>query len=263
MQIKKTLTPGKIPKNACSCLGSRYYNPRESVWLSVDPLATYDPFEDENFIDGEHNNGVFNSFNNNPYIYCYQNPVILIDPNGKQVLVEVIPEEVPLIEETMPETLELPRIELPRVALPRVALPRIEPLDIDPLLPPPAIKLDFGKIAKSDKIEYANDLERAQDKLDGIQKAQNNNKKNAPQGQKQNKINSTKKSEQMDKYWRDRIDIDNIDEFNIKVVNPPQKQDQIQINTNKPTPMEQKILNKKEQERINREKAKSGQISEA
>ena len=85
MQIKKTLTSDYYILNACSCLGSRYYNPRESVWLSVDPLATYDPIQNkEHYIDGQHNNGVFNQSNLNPYIYCYQNPVLLVDPNGKQ-----------------------------------------------------------------------------------------------------------------------------------------------------------------------------------
>jgi len=63
MQIKKTLTPEKIPKNACSYLGSRYYNPRESVWLSVDPLA---------------------EMTGTPYAYCYQNPLMLIDPDGME-----------------------------------------------------------------------------------------------------------------------------------------------------------------------------------
>jgi hypothetical protein len=52
--------------------------------LSVDALATYNPFEKENFIDGQHNGGVYNSFNLSVYGYCYQNPVKLVDPNGKQ-----------------------------------------------------------------------------------------------------------------------------------------------------------------------------------
>jgi hypothetical protein len=56
------------------------------MWLSVDPLANFNPFmDDEHYIDGDHNGGVLNSFNHNSYGYCYQNPVRLIDPNGKQV----------------------------------------------------------------------------------------------------------------------------------------------------------------------------------
>jgi RHS repeat-associated protein len=43
--------------------GARYYNPRESVWLSVDPLAEKYP-------------GV------SPYAYCFNNPVNFIDPLG-------------------------------------------------------------------------------------------------------------------------------------------------------------------------------------
>ncbi len=66
--------------------GARYYNPRETVWLSVDPLAGYNPvMETEHYIDGQHNGGVYNSGNLNPYGYCYQSPVRFIDPNGKQV----------------------------------------------------------------------------------------------------------------------------------------------------------------------------------
>ncbi|CAH0250291.1 hypothetical protein SRABI04_03213 [Chryseobacterium sp. Bi04] len=56
-----------------------------SLWLNVDPLADYNPlYNDQAYIDGEHNGGVYNSGNNNPYIYCYQSPINLIDPNGKQ-----------------------------------------------------------------------------------------------------------------------------------------------------------------------------------
>ncbi|MXO33505.1 type IV secretion protein Rhs [Apibacter sp. B3889] len=65
--------------------GARYYNPRESIWLSADPLSGYNPNnETEHYIDGQHNGGVYNSFNLNTYGYCYQNPVLLVDPNGKQ-----------------------------------------------------------------------------------------------------------------------------------------------------------------------------------
>ncbi|NAW51042.1 hypothetical protein GNY06_06545 [Elizabethkingia argentiflava] len=55
------------------------------MWLSVDPLANYNPiFESEHYIDGEHNGGFYNSGNLNPYSYTYQNPVVFVDPNGKQ-----------------------------------------------------------------------------------------------------------------------------------------------------------------------------------
>lgn len=66
--------------------GARYYDPKFSILISVDPLAIYNSImETEFYGDGEHNGGVYNSGNLNPYIYCYQNPIIYIDPNGKQV----------------------------------------------------------------------------------------------------------------------------------------------------------------------------------
>jgi RHS repeat-associated protein len=65
--------------------GARYYNPKESVWLSTDPLSGYNPvMETEHYIDGQHNGGVYSSFNHNTYMYCLQNPIQYIDPNGKQ-----------------------------------------------------------------------------------------------------------------------------------------------------------------------------------
>ena len=67
--------------------GARYYNPRESVWLSADPLSGYNPNnETEHYIDGQHNGGIYNSFNLNTNIYCYQSSVKLVDPNGKQAI---------------------------------------------------------------------------------------------------------------------------------------------------------------------------------
>jgi len=52
----------------------------------VDLLADYNPFyNSEHYIDGQHNGGVYNSGNLNPYIYCYQNSIRYTDPNGKQV----------------------------------------------------------------------------------------------------------------------------------------------------------------------------------
>ncbi len=46
--------------------GARYYNPRESVWLSADPLA-------------EHPNQVDKS----PYSAFWNNPVKYTDPDGR------------------------------------------------------------------------------------------------------------------------------------------------------------------------------------
>ncbi|WP_221405140.1 RHS repeat domain-containing protein [Apibacter adventoris] len=46
--------------------GARYYNPRESVWLSTDPLAEKYP-------------------NVSPYAYVSNNPVNAIDPDGKRI----------------------------------------------------------------------------------------------------------------------------------------------------------------------------------
>ncbi|PZR20391.1 MAG: hypothetical protein DI539_10955 [Flavobacterium psychrophilum] len=43
--------------------GARYYDPRASIWLSTDPLMEKFP-------------------NVNPYVYCYQNPINIIDPTG-------------------------------------------------------------------------------------------------------------------------------------------------------------------------------------
>ena len=74
-----------------SYYGARYYNPRVSNWLSVDPIALYDPvMEIEHYIDGEHNGGYFNPRNTSIYGYTYQNPVLYTDPNGKQSVAEWI-----------------------------------------------------------------------------------------------------------------------------------------------------------------------------
>jgi hypothetical protein len=59
--------------------------------LGTDPLSGYNPvMESEHYIDGQHNSGVFNSFNLNTYIYCYQNPVLFVDPDGKQTLGQTV-----------------------------------------------------------------------------------------------------------------------------------------------------------------------------
>jgi hypothetical protein len=47
-----------------SYYGARYYEPKTSVWISVDPLAEKYP-------------------NESPYIYCGNSPVVFIDPDGE------------------------------------------------------------------------------------------------------------------------------------------------------------------------------------
>ena len=49
-----------------SYFGSRYYNSDLSIWLSVDPMASKYP-------------------SLSPYVYCANNPVKLVDPNGEEI----------------------------------------------------------------------------------------------------------------------------------------------------------------------------------
>jgi RHS repeat-associated protein len=56
--------------------GARYYDPRTSVWQSVDPML-------ETYLFGKRTGGVFFSANLSFYSYAYNNPVILIDPDGR------------------------------------------------------------------------------------------------------------------------------------------------------------------------------------
>ena len=47
--------------------GARYYDPKISIWMSVDPLAEKYP-------------------NISPYVYCASNPVLYIDPDGREII---------------------------------------------------------------------------------------------------------------------------------------------------------------------------------
>ena len=64
--------------------GARYYEPRLSLWISVDPISNYDQRNSENYLDGQHNGGIYNFVALNPYVYCYNRGTTYIDPNGKQ-----------------------------------------------------------------------------------------------------------------------------------------------------------------------------------
>ncbi len=48
----------------CQYFGARYYDPNISIWLSVDPLSDKNP-------------------NTSPYSYCINNPIRLVDPDGR------------------------------------------------------------------------------------------------------------------------------------------------------------------------------------
>lgn len=60
--------------------GARYYDPRSSIWISVDP-----PLVNGYYLDGHHDGGIYNSYNINPYLYCRANPILFRDPDGNQV----------------------------------------------------------------------------------------------------------------------------------------------------------------------------------
>ncbi len=54
----------KDEETGYSYFGARYYNSDLSIWLSVDPMSDKYP-------------------NMSPYVYCANNPVKLVDPDGK------------------------------------------------------------------------------------------------------------------------------------------------------------------------------------
>ena len=58
----------KDAETGYSYFGSRYYNSDLSIWLSVDPQAAKYP-------------------SLSPYVYCADNPVKLVDPNGEEVVI--------------------------------------------------------------------------------------------------------------------------------------------------------------------------------
>ena len=57
----------KDTETGFSHFGSRYYSSDLSIWLSVDPMASKYP-------------------SLSPYVYCADNPVKLVDPNGEEIV---------------------------------------------------------------------------------------------------------------------------------------------------------------------------------
>ena len=69
LDIAKTYTfsaKEKDSETGFSYFGSRYYSSDLSIWLSVDPMASKYP-------------------SLSPYVYCADNPVKLVDPNGETI----------------------------------------------------------------------------------------------------------------------------------------------------------------------------------
>ena len=60
--------------------GARYYDPRVSLWLNVDPMMLRDEAMDD---EDSSNGGVFNPMNNAVYTFSYQNPLKYVDPDGE------------------------------------------------------------------------------------------------------------------------------------------------------------------------------------
>ena len=56
----------KDAETGYSYFGARYYNSELSIWLSVDPMSDKYP-------------------SLSPYVYCANNPVKLVDPNGEEI----------------------------------------------------------------------------------------------------------------------------------------------------------------------------------
>ena len=63
----------KDSETGLSYFGSRYYNSDLSIWLSVDPMSDKYPLL-------------------SPYVYCADNPVRLVDPNGEDVWIPEVTE---------------------------------------------------------------------------------------------------------------------------------------------------------------------------
>ena len=67
--------------------GARYYDPRLSLWMSVDPFVITDDFY-SNDIKRNINGGIYNFLNSNVYAQSWQNPIRHKDDDGNAITPE-------------------------------------------------------------------------------------------------------------------------------------------------------------------------------
>ncbi|MDQ0595429.1 RHS repeat-associated protein [Chryseobacterium ginsenosidimutans] len=209
--------------------GARYYNPRLSIWYGVDPLG-------EKMLSWS------------PYNYTLDNPIKYIDPDGKA--------PIEIIDEDADNNCCWGMF---RPLMPLFENSSVKPTVIETVTKTSETTESLSKTAEgsqksSERVKYENQLERAKDKMDGISRAQEKLKRNAPQGSKQNAIQSVSKSKQNFKNALRRIDLNDMDELDVKTLLKPEiKKDNINLRKNvAPNSKTEEEVKEKQQQMQNR-----------